>query len=153
MSVVERRTPATPNEVWSVLADGWTFGSWVVGASRVRAVDNAWPAQGSRVYHSVGTWPAVLDDDTSVEAVEPERRIVMTARTRPVGEARVEITLHPEGEGTLIRMTEDFVRGPATVVPKPARQLAIRQRNSETLHRLALLAERLDDPETDRKRS
>lgn len=151
MNAVERRTHAAPREVWSVLADGWTFSAWVVGASRVRAVDSAWPAQGSRVYHSVGTWPAVLNDDTSIEAAEPERRIVMMARTRPVGEARVEITLHPEGEGTLIRMREDFVRGPATMMPKPLRQLAIRQRNVETLHRLALLAERLEEPETGRR--
>lgn len=146
MNPVERRTPATPTDIWTVLADGWTFGAWVVGASRVRAVDAGWPDQGTRVHHSVGTWPAVLDDDTLVEAVEPERRLVMMARTRPIGEARVEITLHPHDGGTTIRMREDFVRGPATVVPKKLRQLAIRQRNVETLHRLALLAERLDKP-------
>ena len=38
-------------------------------------------------------------------------------------------------------MTEDAVKGPGTLVPKPLRTLALVPRNIETLHRLALLAE------------
>lgn len=146
MSTVERHTSASPDAVWSVLADGWTFASWVVGASRVRAVEAGWPAVGTHVHHSVGTWPAVLDDNTEALEVDGGRRLVMLARTRPVGEARVELTLVPDGEGTTIRMSEDFVTGPAKVMPKPARRVALKVRNAETLHRLALLAERRDRP-------
>lgn len=146
MSTVERRTTATPEAVWSVLADGWTFASWVVGASRVRAVEPGWPGVGTHIHHSVGTWPAVLDDNTEAVEVDEGRRLVMLARTRPVGQARVELTLVPDGDGTLIRMTEDFVSGPAKLMPKPARGAALKMRNMETLHRLALLAERCDHP-------
>ncbi|QQS00448.1 MAG: SRPBCC family protein [Austwickia sp.] len=146
MSVVERRTTATPDAVWAVIADGWTFASWVVGASRVRAVEAGWPAVGAHVHHSVGTWPAVLNDDTEVLECEPGSRIVLLARTRPVGEAKVDITLTPDGGGTVIRMAEDFVTGPALVVPRPARSAALRARNTETLHRLALMAERRQEP-------
>ncbi|GAB77908.1 Polyketide cyclase / dehydrase and lipid transport [Austwickia chelonae] len=146
MSTVEHRSDASPAAVWAVLADGWTFGSWVVGASRVRAVEPDWPAVGSRVHHSVGAWPAVLDDNTeAVEAAEGER-LVMLARTRPVGQARVEITLVPDGEKTLIRMTEDFVSGPATIVPSPVRGAALTARNTETLRRLSFLAQRRTRP-------
>lgn len=146
MSTVERRTTATPDAVWAVLADGWTFASWVVGASRVRAVEPGWPAVGTHIHHSVGTWPAVLDDTTESVEVDDGRRLVLLARTRPVGQARVELTLVPDGGGTLVRMAEDFVSGPATVVPRPARAIALTVRNAETLHRLALLAERRDRP-------
>lgn len=146
MSTVERRTTATPDAVWAVLADGWTFASWVVGASRVRAVEPGWPATGTHIHHSVGTWPGVLDDNTEAVEADEGRRLVLLARTRPVGSARVELTLVPDGDGTLIRMAEDFVSGPATVLPKPTRALGLKLRNAETLHRLALLAERRDHP-------
>ena len=36
---VSRPVAAPPEAVWAVLADGWQYGTWVVGASRVRAVD------------------------------------------------------------------------------------------------------------------
>lgn len=146
MTTVERHTTASPDAVWSVLADGWTFSAWVVGASRVRAVTPEWPAVGATVHHSVGSWPAVLNDTTEVLESIPGRRIVLQARTRPVGEARVEIDLIPDGEGTTIRMSEDFVKGPATVVPKQGRDAALKIRNVETTHRLALLAERRTRP-------
>ncbi len=122
MSTVERRTTATAEDVWRVLADGWTFASWVVGASRVRAVEPGWPQVGAHVHHSVGTWPAVLNDDTEVLESEPSRRLVLQARTRPVGEARVEITLRPDATGTVLSISEDFVSGPALAVPGMARR-------------------------------
>ena len=44
------RSIAAPAEaVWAVLADGWQYATWVVGASRVRAVDAGWPQGGHPV--------------------------------------------------------------------------------------------------------
>ena len=146
MNVTERRTTATPEQVWDVIADGWTFPSWVVGASRMRAVEPAWPGVGGRLHHSVGGWPALIDDETAVLESEPGRRIVLQARIRPVGQARVEITLVPQDGGTLIRMAEDFTDGPASALPKVARSAAIGPRNTETLRRLAFIAERRTQP-------
>ena len=54
----------SPEKVWEVLADGWLYPVWVVGASRMREVDDHWPAEGAKLHHSVGTWPALLDDTT-----------------------------------------------------------------------------------------
>lgn len=48
---------ASTDDVWSVLSDGWLYPLWVVGASRMRDVDEDWPAVGSRIHHSVGVWP------------------------------------------------------------------------------------------------
>lgn len=146
MSTTERRTTAAPQDVWSVLSDGWSFVAWVVGASRMRAVEPAWPALGSRVHHSIGGWPAVIDDHTEVLEVEEGHRLVMQAHIRPAGEARVEITVEPDGSGSLLRITEDFTAGPATLMPGAARHAALHLRNVETLKRLALLAERREHP-------
>ena len=34
---VSRVVQATPEQVWDVLADGWVYPVWVVGATRMRA--------------------------------------------------------------------------------------------------------------------
>ena len=39
---VSRSVAAPAEAVWAVLADGWQYATWVVGASRVRAVDAGW---------------------------------------------------------------------------------------------------------------
>lgn len=141
MITVTRHTSASPEDVWAVIADGWTYAAWVVGASRIRDVEADWPAEGSRIHHSVGSWPLLLSDETVVTRVEPGHLIRLQARSRPVGEAFVELELAPEGTGTRIEMREDAVDGPATWIPRPLRQLAIGPRNAETLQRLALIAE------------
>lgn len=146
MFTVERTTKATPDEVWDVLANGWLFTAWVVGASRMRAVEPQWPAVGAKVHHSVGGWPAVLDDETQVAVSEPGERLVLEARIRPLGQARVELTLTPTGQGTRVRMREDFFRGPGRLVPGPVRQSAMWIRNREALNRLVYLAERRTSP-------
>ena len=46
MSAVSRVMKATPDQVWDVLADGWLYPLWVVGASRMREVDDHWPQEG-----------------------------------------------------------------------------------------------------------
>jgi Polyketide cyclase / dehydrase and lipid transport len=134
------------DEVWSVLADGFTYASWVVGASRVRAVDAGWPGVGSRIHHSVGSWPLLLDDVTEVLGCDPGRLLELQAKGWPAGEARVELELAPSDEagpgGCRIEMREDVTHGPARLVPAPVRQVAIAPRNEESLQRLAYLAER-----------
>lgn len=139
---VSRDVEAPGQAVWDVLADGWSYATWVVGASRVRDVDVTWPAEGAQVQHSFGLWPALISDATTVErSVEPSL-LVLTARGWPVGEARVVISVTPRGEqACTVTIEEDATAGPGTLVPRPARQLAIGPRNVETLRRLAYLAE------------
>jgi uncharacterized protein YndB with AHSA1/START domain len=145
---VSRHTSASPDDVWAVIADGWSYASWVVGASRIRAVSAEWPAVGTRIHHSVGAWPAVLDDETVVLHCEPGRLIRLRAKTNPLGEAFVEVALTPDEGGTRIEMREDAERGPMRLVPGVARQLAIGPRNREATRRLALIAERNTSPRT-----
>lgn len=140
-AVVHRRIDAAPAQVWAVLANGWLYPSWVVGASRMRDVDQSWPAPGSTLHHSVGLWPLLLDDRTEVIACEPQRRLRLKAHGWPAGAAEVLIELEPADGGTEVTIREDAVAGPATLVPGPVRQVTMVPRNREALRRLAFLAE------------
>jgi hypothetical protein len=141
MMKVTRRTTATPKEVFAVVSDGWVYPSWVVGAARMRAVDETWPSPGARLHHSFGLWPTVINDTTEVIVNEAPRRIVLQARGWPVGEARVEIRVDDVQDGAMVTILEDVTEGPGRLMPKPARQALIAVRNRETLRRLVLIAE------------
>ncbi len=156
MIEVSRVTHASPDAVWQVLTDGWLYPVWVVGASRMRDVEEAWPAVGSRLHHSFGVWPVVVDDTTQVLEAEPGRRIKLQARGWPAGEATVELVLTPlpdrgadAGVGCRVTLREDATAGPGRFVPYPLRLAALYPRNVETLRRLAFIAEgrgHLDHP-------
>ncbi|MFF1254971.1 SRPBCC family protein [Pseudarthrobacter sp. NPDC058329] len=140
MSTVSQlfNTPAA--DVWRVIADGWLYSGWVVGASRIRAVDDAWPQVGTRLHHSVGAWPLVINDSTRVTAAEPGKSLELVARGWPMGEAKVVITLQDQGGQCLVTIAEDAIRGPGRKVPKMMRDPMITVRNRETLKRLELMA-------------
>jgi hypothetical protein len=139
---VTRRVAASADEVWSVLGDGWSYATWVVGASRIRTVDPGWPRKGTRVHHSFGAWPLLIDDSTAVVHAEPGRELVLRARGWPAGEATVRLLLTPDGpDATVITLREDVSAGPGRLLPRPVRQLALTPRNVEALRRLGYLAE------------
>ena len=148
MAVNTRLVAAPADQVWNVLADGWLYPLFVVGASRMRQVDDHWPQPGARLHHSVGVWPALLDDTTSVLETEPGSMIRLRARGWPGGEAEVTIRLRPRGQDTEVSIAEDAVSGPGKLVPAPLRHLPIAWRNVETLRRLSYLAERRESPDT-----
>ena len=137
-----RTIKATPEKVWETLSDGWLYPLWVVGATRMREVDDHWPAVGAKLHHSAGVWPLVIDDNTEVLDVEPGHRLRLRARGWPAGEAEVVITLTPQNGETLLELREDVVKGPGKLVPLPVRAPMIGWRNVEALRRLAAIAER-----------
>jgi uncharacterized protein YndB with AHSA1/START domain len=147
MFTVTRMVEATPEQVWAVLEDGWSYPSWVVGASRMRAVGEGWPATGTKLHHSAGIWPAVVNDETEVLESDPPRRLRLQAKGWPAGEATVELRIEPAGNGSKVTLIEDVSRGPGRFVPKALRQPAIALRTAETLRRLAYMAEARTDPD------
>lgn len=142
MSTNTRTIDATPDEVWRVLSDGWLYPLWVVGASRMRDVDAEWPAAGAKLHHSVGSWPALVDDESQVLESVPGSMMRLRAAAWPSGEAGVTIRLQPHGGGTEVTIEEDAIAGPGRFVPKPLRDVGLKWRNTETLRRLAFIAER-----------
>jgi uncharacterized protein YndB with AHSA1/START domain len=142
MSSNSRIFRCSPDDVFDILEDGWSYATWVVGAARIREVDEDWPKPGSRIHHSVGAWPLLINDDTSVEEIDRPRELVLTVRAWPAGEGKVSITCDPQDGGrTLVTIREDASAGPAQLVVKPLRDRMLSWRNDEALLRLAFLAE------------
>lgn len=141
MAVNVRLLNCTPADVFAVIDNGWLYPAWVVGASRMREVDEYWPTPGTRLHHSFGVWPALIDDVTVVESYERERTIVTRAKGWPIGEARVRIDVKLRAAGALVRIEENAVAGPGRLIPKPIMDILLHWRNAETLQRLAFLAE------------
>ncbi len=146
MASVSCHIDADPDIVFAVLSEGWFYSNWVVGTSHVRAVEQAWPAQGSKLYHASGAWPVVARDETVVERVEKSRELVLVARGRPLGEARVDIELVPSAGGTTVTMNETPVSGPGKWLHNPLTEALLTRRNTESLARLSALTERRTVP-------
>ena len=106
-----------------------------------RDADPNWPAVGSRFHHRVGTGPLTVKDHTEVLQVDPPHRLVLRARARPLGTAKVEMVLEPRDGGTHVTMIE--------VAGDPLSKLALNRltdrlvhhRNVESLRRLRRIAE------------
>lgn len=129
-------------DVFGVLTDGWSYAAWVVGASRVREVEEGWPQPGRSIHHSIGVWPLLLHDTTKVEQYEPLRFLQLQVRAWPTGEGRVEfVATDRDGDCHLV-MREHVVRGPMAALPQSVVDPLLRLRNHESLRRLALLAEK-----------
>jgi Polyketide cyclase / dehydrase and lipid transport len=139
-----RDVAASCEQVWNVLADGWSYTHWVVGNSRTRAVDPNWPNPGSSIHHSIGVWPAVIQDDTVVESCSAPHELVLRANLGPLGSARITMRLSEIPGGCRVEMIEVPIKGPIGVIPDRLALAAVHPRNRECLWRLAALAERLE---------
>lgn len=141
MSVTTRAFSCSPEAVFDVLADGWVFPTWVVGASRMRAVDTLWPKVGAQLDHSFGVWPLLINDETTSLEWDPPRKMVMRPKGWPFGEANVVLEVKRTRAGCVVRITEFAVAGPGALIPQFLMDPLLHLRNVETLHRLSYLAE------------
>lgn len=141
MSECTRVMRCPPSDVFDVLSDGWSYGLWVVGAARIRAVDPGWPEEGNRIHHSIGVWPALLHDVTHSLGAEPPHRLHLRARAWPTGKADIEFLLEPHEAGCLVTVRETTTSGPARFIPSVVEDPLLRWRNTETLRRLSFVSE------------
>jgi len=140
--ITATREVAAPCErVWEVLAQGWTYTQWVVGNSRMRAVDSNWPEPGATIRHSIGIWPLVINDATVAEECDPPHKLVLLARLGPMGAARITLLLQETPQGCRVEMIEVPVKGPMSLIPNSIALAAAYPRNRECLWRLGALAE------------
>jgi uncharacterized protein YndB with AHSA1/START domain len=140
MAVVHAHLDQPSAAIFSVLSDPWRYADWVVGAKRIRGVDSTWPEPGSRFHHRVGVGPLTIEDSTVVEAYNPPNRLVLRARARPAGIARVTITLVPTRDGgTDVELEEYPVGGPARWIHNPLLDALIAARNRKSLRELERL--------------
>jgi uncharacterized protein YndB with AHSA1/START domain len=137
MIKVSRTIGTSPERIFAVLADGWSYASWVVGAAHIRDVDDGWPAVDTRIHHRIGPWPLHIQDQTVVRAMEPNQLLELDAHAWPFGAALIRLTLDQVSPTTTrVRMAETLSSGIARITPKAALSLMLRPRNSEALHRL-----------------
>jgi uncharacterized protein YndB with AHSA1/START domain len=130
-----------PERVFGVLADPFLYPQWVVGCKEVRRVDGDWPELGATFHHSVGLGPINVRDSTSVVESQPAQRLVLHARARPTGVARVELDLAVVGGGTRVAISERPIVGPPALLHNPIQDWFIDRRNRDSLRRLKRLAE------------
>jgi hypothetical protein len=141
MAVIQRVLDASADDVFAVLADGWTYSDWVVGTAHIRDVDATWPEPGSELHHKVGPWPVSVRDSTTVLECEPGRMLLTKVRLWPLGQGEVRFTLVPVGpQRTRVTMAETFTGGPLRWVHTKLNDLVVHWRNAEALRRVEDLA-------------
>ena len=141
MATTRTQIAASPDEVFAALANPENYGDWVVGSATIRDADPDWPKVGSRFHHRVGVGLLKVNDHTEVLEVDPPHRLVMHARARPLGTAKVTMLLAERDGGTRVTMIE--------VAGDPLSRLALNRltdplihlRNREALRRLKRIVE------------
>src|SRR5688500_1599183 len=117
MAKVEHLVNASPERVFAVLADGWTYSDWVVGTAHIRAVDTTWPRAGARLFHKAGPWPISIRDITTIVESDPPRLLVMKLRLWPLGAGIARFELEQVGERTTrVTLHEEFTEGPLQAI-------------------------------------
>lgn len=131
----------SPEQVFAVLSDPFSYEDWVVGASDIRDVEGNWPEVGATFHHTQFVPRFGLKDTTSVLASEPPTRLTLCVRARPLVVGEVEFSLTPAEGGTRVKMTEIPVGGIQAPIHNPVFDAGLRLRNAETLRRLKRIAE------------
>jgi uncharacterized protein YndB with AHSA1/START domain len=120
--------PATPERVWSSLTEGSELSLWF-GAQVEFELRPGGPA--------TFQWPDGRSREATVEEIDPPRRLAFRwapfERTRSgarvIPATRVEFTLEPGWEGTILRLSQRTLEGSAMVEPSyPAFVPALRAR-------------------------
>jgi len=123
--------------VFATLTTPETYPCWLVGAQEIRAVDEGWPAPGTRFHHRVGlVGPLTVADSTKVLEVDEPERLVLEVRARPLGRGRVIFTLAPDGaDGTMLTLDEVPIGLLAPL--QPVIDPVTARRNEQSLRNLA----------------
>jgi uncharacterized protein YndB with AHSA1/START domain len=141
MATTRTQIAASPDEVFAALANPENYGDWVVGSGTIRDADPGWPRVGSRFHHRVGCGLLKVNDHTEVLEVEPPHRLVMHARARPLGTARVTIQLIKRAAGTDVTMIEVAGDRLSRLALNRLTDPLIHLRNVEALRRLKRIVE------------
>ena len=140
MATNKRFMPVPATAVWDVLADPGEYGYWVVGSKLIRDAEPGWPAPGTRFHHTIGVGPFNVSDHTVALEAERPHRIVLRAKGRPVGTAKVTLTMTPRDGGTIVQITETPDGVYRLLALNPLLHVVTLLRNSESLMRLEELA-------------
>ena len=143
MAFTAREIDASPAEVFAVLADPTTYPDWLIGASEIRDFDHNWPSPGTKFHHMVGIKPFVIPDSTEVIDVEPNRRLKLRVRSRPLVVAEATFELVGTDDRCVVTLAEEPAFRPLADILRPIADPLIHVRNHRSLERLEdVVAER-----------
>lgn len=143
MAINRVRCSLPPEVVFEHLTDPWEYPRWLLGASKMRAVDSDWPSVGSNFHHTVGWGPLKVDDRSCVEEIDAPRKLVLYVKATPLVQGKVTFTLEDIDGGTLLTLQEE----PAVPIGnllRPVLDPATHARNKKSLQQLADLMHRGD---------
>lgn len=123
-----------PPQVWRILADGRSYGQWVVGTQEILSVGERWPAVGAVLRFRVGVGPAHFTDSCTVRVCEPGHRLELEAKAQLTGTARIAFSLEPWVEHTLVILDEHPLLGPGADLEGPVSELLLHLRNRISAH-------------------
>lgn len=127
---------ARRDDVFNVLANPETYPDWLVGAQRIRSVDDAFPKVGAKFEHSVGTAEAAtVDDRTEVIEAHGHRKLVLAVHAGPF-HGEVEFDLRKRGEDTTEVIMRERPIGPGMLLT-PLLRPALALRNQKSMRQLA----------------
>ncbi|MDP1795496.1 MAG: hypothetical protein Q8K63_15260 [Acidimicrobiales bacterium] len=134
-----QRVEAPRDDVFNLLADPRTYPDWLVGAQRIRDVDDEFPAEGTKFEHSVGpTEATTVDDNTEVIETHGHRQLMLEVHAGPF-KGEVEFDLRKRGEATEVVMREKPI-GPAALLTPFIRPI-LALRNQRSMRQLAYIAQ------------
>lgn len=140
MATVTRHVCAPIEDVFRALVTPETYPSWLMGAKEIRAVDENWPAVGSKFHHRVGVvGPLTIPDHSKVLEIDEPNLLTLEVRARPLGRGRAEFRLtreKGEGNGPRTGIALDEVPIGAISVMAPLLEPLIRSRNVASLNAL-----------------
>jgi uncharacterized protein YndB with AHSA1/START domain len=144
--------PATRDQVFDVLLDPYNFPKWVVGAKRIRGVDDDWPRPGSAFYHASGAGGEVtVKDKTELVTMNRPQSLVLQAYLRPLGIVRIRLYLDHGSSLESTRLTMEEAPAPGTKL-RPFTKLlnpSLKLRNRKSLKCLhKLVVETVSGPES-----
>lgn len=136
MTTVKANLDAPVAQVWATLVDATSYPRWLIGARRIRRVEDGWPAPGTAFYHEVGPGgPLTISDLTRSLEVDDQRLLKLDVRARPLVRAEVTFELRALAAGTEVTLEEHPVGWHRLLAP--ALSPMIMARNRASLEKLA----------------
>ena len=132
----QRKIDAPQDAVFEALLDPNVYVEWVVGAKRVRWVDDEWPARGASFGHQLAGTGGVLRDKTTLVDLDEPRSLSLEAYARPFGKADVTISVTPTEGSSFVVVNESISKSSRLRKLKTLFDPMIYLRNVEGLRRL-----------------
>jgi uncharacterized protein YndB with AHSA1/START domain len=142
VAIRHRLIERSPEELWTVLADGSRYEEWVVGTAHSRPAAGDWPEVDSMIEYTVRLGPWDLTGHTVVRHSDPPHALELEVDSGRLGTARVAIEVRRWGPDSLVIVDEHPLRGPGGRLHNAGVDVLLQLRHRSMLSRLADVAER-----------